>query len=167
VGFVRKLPHQLVEAFRSTLEEVLEATVLLHVVDASGTDAQRQIDAVNTVLKEIGAVDKPTIIALNKIDMVDEERLTTLRTKFPDAIFCSAAEGDGIDGVVAAIDRELARIKVEVTVDIPFDRGEFVARIHDEGDVIEESYSPDGTRLVARVSRDLMSELESFLSPAP
>jgi GTP-binding protein HflX len=165
VGFVRKLPHQLVEAFRSTLEEVLEATVLLHVVDATGTEPQRQIDAVNTVLKEIGAVDKPTIIALNKIDLLDDDTLTTLRSRFPEAIFCSAAKGDGIDAVIAAIDRELARIKVEITVEIPFDRGELVARIHAGGDVIEETYSPEGTRVVARVSRDLMTELEAFLAP--
>ena len=164
VGFVRKLPHQLVEAFKSTLEEVLEASVLLHVVDASGSEPQRQIDAVNTVLKDIGAVDKPTIIVLNKIDLIDEEPLTNLRAKFPDAILCSAATGGGIDGVLAAIDRELARIKVEVTVDIPFDRGELVARIHEDGDVIEETYSPEGTRLVARISRDLMTELEGFLA---
>ena len=164
VGFVRKLPHQLVEAFKSTLEEVLEASVLLHVVDASGSEPQRQIDAVNTVLKDIGAVDKPTIIVLNKIDLVDEQTLTNLRARFPDAILCSAATGAGIDAVLAGIDRELARIKVEVTVDIPFDRGELVARIHEDGDVIEETYSSEGTRLVARVSRDLMPELETFLS---
>ena len=167
VGFVRKLPHQLVEAFRSTLEEVLEASVLLHVVDAGGSEPQRQIDAVNTVLKEIGAVDKPTIIVLNKIDRIDEETLTALRSRFPNAIFCSAIKGDGIDAVIAAIDRELARIKVEIAVDIPFDRGELVARIHEEGDVIEETYSGEGTHLVARVNRELMPELEDFLSPVP
>ena len=83
--------------------------MLLHVVDASGTEPQRQIDAVNTVLKDIGAVEKPTIIVLNKIDLVDEETLTNLRARFPDAILCSAATGSGIDGVLAAIDRELAR----------------------------------------------------------
>ena len=167
VGFVRKLPHQLVEAFRSTLEEVHEATVLLHVVDASGVEPQRQIDAVHTVLKEIEAADKPTIIALNKTDRVEPDTLEILRGRFPDAIFCSAVKGDGIDAVVAAIDRELARIKVEVTVNIPFDRGELVAHIHEEGDVIEESYSPDGTHMVARVARHLLPELQDFLAPAP
>jgi GTP-binding protein HflX len=167
VGFVRKLPHQLVEAFRSTLEEVLEATVLLHVVDAGTSSPQRQIDAVNVVLNEIGAVDKPTIIVLNKIDLVDSERVQELRSRFPDAILCSAATGDGIDAVVAAIERELARVKVEVTLEIPFDRGELVARIHDEGEVIEESYSSEGTRLVARVNRELLPDLETFLSPVP
>jgi GTPase len=165
VGFVRKLPHQLVEAFRSTLEEVLEATVLLHVVDGHASEPQRQIDAVNTVLKDIGAVEKPTIIVMNKSDLIPAERLSDLRAKFPDAVFCSAFEGEGIDAVVAAIDRELARVKVEVTLEIPFDRGELVARVHQEGDVIEESYSSDGTRLVARVNRELMSELEKFLAP--
>ena len=167
VGFVRKLPHQLVEAFRSTLEEVLEATLLLHVVDASGTDPHRQIDAVNAVLKDIGAVDKPTIIAMNKLDKLDADDITVLRAKFPDAVFCSAAKGEGIDAVIAGIERELARVKVEVTLDIPFDHGEVVARIHEEGDVIEESYSSEGTRLVARVNREVLAELEPYLSPLP
>lgn len=163
VGFIRKLPHQLIEAFRSTLEEVGEATVLLHVVDAS-MDPDRQIHAVNSVLSEIGVVGKPAVLALNKVDVLSDEQRDTLRRRHPDAAFCSAARGDGIDGLLERLDQELAKLKVEVALDIPFDRGEIVARVYERGDVIEESYTPSGTHLIARVPSEWLPDLSSFLS---
>jgi GTP-binding protein HflX len=164
VGFVRKLPHQLVEAFRSTLEEVGEATILLHVVDAGG-DATRQIQAVNKVLGDIGVVGKPTILALNKSDTLEPAKLEEMRRRFPEAVFCSAIEGEGIDEVLTRIEGELTKLKVEVELSIPFDRGEVVARIHEEGDVLEEAYDEKGTHIVARIPRESLEELDRYLTP--
>jgi GTPase len=162
VGFVRKLPHQLVEAFRSTLEEVGEAALLLHVVDAS-RDPDRQIEAVNQVLAEIGFADKPSLLALNKIDLLSEPAIDKLRARFPDAILCSARSGRGMDDLLVRIELELSRLKVMVTLEVPFDRGEVVARVHSAGDVIEETYSEDGTHLVARIERDSLPDFRPFL----
>jgi len=163
VGFVRKLPHQLVEAFRSTLEEVGEATLLLHVVDASG-DTDRQIQAVNAVLNDIGVVSKPSVVALNKTDLVAPEELDALRRRYPEAVFCSAAEGDGIQALLQTLEDELRKLKVEVELAIPFQRGDLVARVHEEGEVLEETYTDAGTRLVARVNAESLGELNAFLA---
>ena len=163
VGFVKKLPHQLVEAFNSTLEEVGEASLLLHVIDA-GRDPERQIAAVEGVLKDIGVTDRPTVLALNKIDMLSEVELDKLRGRFPDAVPCSAVTGVGIDDLLERLSQELSRLKVEVTVDIPFDKGAFIARLHDEGEVIDEAYSEFGTRIVARVPAELLDELSPYLA---
>jgi GTP-binding protein HflX len=162
VGFVRKLPHELVEAFRSTLEEVTKATMLLHVVDAS-RDAERQIAAVDAVLREIGAGDKPTLVAMNKADLMTDVEIDKLRGRYPNAVFCSAHLREGMDDLVDAIVAQLARLKVEVRLEVPFDRGDLVARIHEEGDVLEESYSERGTQLLARLDRALLPEVTAFL----
>lgn len=166
VGFVRKLPHQLVEAFRSTLEEVGEATILLHVVDAS-REVPRQITAVETVLADIGVVDKPTVLVLNKSDLLEEVEVDKLRGRYPEAHFCSANDGEGIDELLERLDAELSRLKVEVELNIPFDRGDLVARAHEEGDVLEETYTEAGTHLVARLDREGLTEFNSFLVPGP
>ncbi len=163
VGFVRKLPHELVEAFRSTLEEVSEATVLLHVVDANG-DVERQVAAVETVLGEIGVADKPSVIALNKADLLHSERRDILRARHPDAVLCSAGRGDGLEELMSAVEARLSQLRVEVALAVPFDRGEVVARVHALGEVLEESYVSDGTRLVARVPRESLGELEPYLA---
>ena len=162
VGFVRKLPHQLVEAFRSTLEEVTEATLLLHVVDA-GRDPERQIDAVDSVLRDIGAAGKPSLLALNKTDLLTEDDVAALEKRFPDAVFVSAAEGAGIDRLVDRLGEELTRLQVQVTLDVPFERGDVVSHVHATGEVLQESYDENGTHLVARVRREALSELEEYL----
>jgi GTP-binding protein HflX len=162
VGFVRKLPHELVEAFRSTLEEVTKSSMLLHVVDGS-RDAERQIAAVDAVLREIGAGDKPTLLAMNKSDLMTEVEIDKLRGRYPDAVFCSAQTGESMDDLLDAIAAQLSRLKVEVRLEIPFDRGDVVARVHEEGDVLEESYSEKGTRLLARLDRSLLPEVTRFL----
>ncbi|HEX2234804.1 MAG TPA: GTPase HflX [Actinomycetota bacterium] len=167
VGFVRKLPHQLIEAFHSTLEEVGEAALLLHVVDAS-RDAERQLAAVGAVLHDIGVVGKPTVVVLNKIDQLSEPELDKLRGRYSEAVAVSASTGAGVDALRDRVAEELMRLEVEVTLEIPFDRGELVARVHREGEVIEESYTERGTRLVARMGRDSLPGLEGFLAgPAP
>lgn len=162
VGFVRKLPHQLVEAFRSTLEEVTEATLLLQVVDA-GRDPERQIDAVNAVLKDIGVAEKPMVVAMNKIDLVEEPYLDKLRGRWPDAVFCSAVTGEGMGDLVSRLAYELSRMKIEVTVEIPFSRGDLVARLHEEGEVLEEAYTDTGTRMSARLDASLLGDVRPFL----
>ncbi|MDQ4126064.1 MAG: GTPase HflX [Actinomycetota bacterium] len=163
VGFVRKLPHQLVEAFRSTLEEVREASMLLHVVDAS-RDPERQIAAVETVLREIDAAGKPTVLALNKSDLLTEPERDKIRGRFPDAVLCSAAKDEGMDELVTKLAHEVARLKVEVVLDLPFDRGDLAARVHAEGEVVEQSHTAAGTHLVARVNRGLLGDLGPFVT---
>jgi GTPase len=165
VGFVRKLPHQLVEAFRSTLEEVGEASLLLHVVDAT-RDPQRQIDAVTQVLKEIDMAESPTLLVMNKTDLLSEPDLEMLRTRFPDAVRCSAAAGEGIDELLERLSEELSKLRVEVILEIPFARGDLVARVHERGEVMEESYDESGTRLVARMPQELLEEFGSYLAEA-
>jgi len=163
VGFVRKLPHQLVEAFHSTLEEVGEASLLLHLVDAS-RDAERQIAAVRSVLREIGVTDKASVIALNKIDRLEEVEIDKLRGRYPEAVCISAVEGTGMDDLLARLSEELSRLRVEILAEVPFERGELVARVHREAEVLEESYTERGTRLRARVPRELLDDLGAFLS---
>jgi GTP-binding protein HflX len=165
VGFVRKLPHQLVEAFRSTLEEVGEASLLLHVVDAT-RDPQRQIDAVRQVLKEIDMAESATLLVMNKIDLLSEPEVEVLRARFADSAFCSAATGDGIEELLERLSEELSRLRVEVTLEIPFARGDLVARVHQQGEVVEETYDESGTRLVARMPQELLKEFGSFLAEA-
>jgi GTPase len=162
VGFVRKLPHQLVEAFRSTLEEVGEATLLLHVVDAT-RDPNRQIDAVRQVLKEIEVADTATLLVMNKVDLLSEPEVEVLRGRFPDAVFCSAGSGAGIAELLDRLSQELSRLKVEVTLEIPFARGDLVAQVHDRGEVLQETYDESGTRLVARMPQELLKEFSSYL----
>jgi GTP-binding protein HflX len=166
VGFVRKLPHDLVEAFRSTLEEVREATLLLHVVDAS-RDPERQIAAVDDVLKDIGVLAKPTLLVLNKTDLLSEPEIDKLRGRFPEAVLMSAGSGEGQDSLLDGISRQLSKLKVEVTLEIPFDRGELVARVHEEGEVLDEIYSEDGTRLIARLPRESLGDLQAFMTSPP
>jgi GTPase len=166
VGFVRKLPHQLVEAFHSTLEEVGEATILLHIVDGS-RDVERQIDAVNTVLTDLEVSERPTVIAINKVDLLSEVEVDKIRGRFPDAVFISAATKNNLDGLLERLVAELSQLKVEVEMEVPFARGEVVAQVHDEGQVIEETYSNDGTRLRARIPREMLAGVGSYLVTGP
>ena len=161
VGFVRKLPHQLVDAFHSTLEEVGEATLLLHVVDAR-RDWATQIDAVQAVLNEIDVGDKPSLLAFNKIDLLTDEELEQLRARHPDAVAVSAATGRGIEDLLDCIGRELTRVEVEVALEVPYARGDVLSRLHREADVVDESYAPDGTRVTARMQRELLDDFEGF-----
>lgn len=163
VGFVNKLPHQLVEAFRSTLEEVTEASLLLHMVDAS-RDPERQISAVNVVLNELGAVEKPALLALNKVDLLSEVERDKLEGRFPEAVLCSAETGEGLDNLLERLAGELSRLKIEVHLVIPFERGDLVARLHDEGEVLEESYREAGTQLVARIPPESLDDFTPFVT---
>jgi GTP-binding protein HflX len=162
VGFVRHLPHQLVEAFRSTLEEVAQADLILHVVDASDEDPEAQIKAVREVLADIDALGVPEQIVFNKIDAADHETELRLRSLVPDALFVSARTGAGIERLREVIEARLPRPDRSVTALIPYHRGDLVARIHTNGEVLSEDHTGDGTLISARVRSDLAAALEQF-----
>ena len=162
VGFVRHLPHDLVEAFRSTLEESVEADLLLHVVDGSDPDPFGQVAAVREVLADIGAGDVAEQLVINKIDLADEGMLQSLRTRFPGAVFASARTGEGLDEVRAVVEQRLPSPGAEVTALVPYARGDLIDRIHREGELLTIDHTADGTLVVARVHDDLAGELGSF-----
>jgi GTP-binding protein HflX len=164
VGFVRHLPTQLIEAFRSTLEEVGEADLILHVVDASDADPEAQIRAVREVLADIDALHVHERLVFNKIDAADAETLTRLRGLAPDAVFTSARTGEGLDGLRTCIDSLLPRPDVEVEVLLPYDRGDLVARIHERAEVLTTEHTAEGTRMRARVELDLASVLVPYVT---
>ncbi|MFB9902528.1 GTPase HflX [Allokutzneria oryzae] len=167
VGFVRHLPHQLVEAFRSTLEEVADSDLLVHVVDASDPLPERQVSAVREVFNEIIAEREtpmpPELLVVNKIDAADEVTLTRLRHLFPGAVFVSAHSGEGVQRLREVIAEELPRTDVELEVFVPYARGEVVARVHAEGVVLDERHTDDGTELRARVLPPLAGALDEFV----
>ena len=145
VGFVRKLPHQLVEAFRSTLEVVCQADLLIHVVDGSAPDAVAQIDAVRDVLGEIGAGDVPELVALNKADR--SSAAARLADEQPGSVLCSARTGAGLDQLVGAVGHRLRVADTVVELAVPFDRGDVLAAVHREGDVLSEEQGEGATRV--------------------
>ena len=167
VGFVKKLPTQLVEAFKSTLEETLRADLLLHVVDASHPEAEAQVLAVERVLAEIGADTMPVLLVLNKADAADPDDLRGLQRAFPDAAVVSARTGDGIDALCERITVRLPHARRTVEVVIPYDRGDLVAQAHREGEVLKEEHRPEGTYLVTSVRRETGSALAPFLDGDP
>ncbi len=155
VGFVRHLPHQLVDAFRSTLEEVTDADLLLHVVDASDADPASQLAAVREVLAEIGARDVPELIVFNKADAADPILLKGLQLAEPGSIAVSAKTGDGLPELLAEIERLLPRPSAELSVLLPYARGDLLARAHREGKVLSVEHTDAGTALVACVPPEL------------
>ena len=163
VGFVRHLPHDLVEAFRSTLEESVLADLLLHVVDGSDPDPEGQIRAVRTVLGEIGASDVAEQLVINKIDRADAAALTALRSQYPDAVFVSARSGAGLPELKERVEQRLPRPSVAVRALVPYDRGDLVNKIHQFGEFVSQEHTPDGTLLDVRVNPDLAAELAVFV----
>ncbi|GAA2604288.1 GTPase HflX [Dactylosporangium fulvum] len=166
VGFVRHLPHQLVEAFRSTLEEVAEADLVLHVVDGAHPDPEEQVRAVREVLAEVGADAVLELLVVNKVDAADEETQLRLKRLWPDAVFTSARTGVGIDDVRAAVEDRLPWPAIELTAVVPYDRGDLVARVHAIGEVLETAHLAEGTRIRARVTEALAAELAPFAMSA-
>jgi len=159
VGFFRHLPHQLVEAFRSTLEEVAQADLILHVVDGSDADPQAQLSAVREVLAEIGAADVPEIVVINKADIADPVEVKGLQAKERECVVASARTGAGMEDLLAAVDGRLPRRDQEVRVLVPYGRGDLVARAHQEGEVLAVRHAAEGTELTARVPPGLAAEL--------
>jgi len=162
VGFVRQLPHQLVEAFRSTLEEVGESDLLLHVVDGSHPDPEGQISAVRGVLAEVGGDQLKEIIVVNKADAADPEVLDRLERNEKHCVVVSARTGQGLDKLQVLIAEELPRPDIPVTVLLPYDRGDLVNRLHQEAEVLSSEHTGTGTLVKARVHADLAGELAAF-----
>ncbi|EYT50189.1 GTPase HflX [Brachybacterium muris] len=159
VGFVRHLPTQLVEAFRSTLEEVGGADLLLHVVDAAHPDPEGQIRAVRTVLGELEGFDVPEIVVLNKADIAEPETIARIRSLVEHSAVISARTGEGIEELREQIAEHLPRPAVEVDVVVPYSRGDLISRVHTTGEVISEGHLMEGTHLKARVDEALAAEL--------
>ncbi|NQW72686.1 MAG: GTPase HflX [Actinobacteria bacterium] len=159
VGFVRHLPHQLIEAFRSTLEEVKDADLILHIVDGSDDAPEEQMAAVREVLNEIGAGGVPELVVINKCDIADPDRVTTLLRREPHAVVISAMTGEGIDELLLAIEADLPHLMEEIDILLPYSRGDLLSRVHSQGDVIAIEHEEGGTRLKARVPRALAGEL--------
>ena len=165
VGFVRRLPHHLVEAFRSTLSETSEADLLVHLVDGTDEDPAGQIDAVTEVLKEIGAASVPQLLVINKTDALDESAIKRLHNLWPEAVLISAREGLGLDSLLEAIAEELARGLVTLSLTVPYERGDVVAAAHRLGEVIEEKHDEDGTILDVRLPERATGQFAEFVRP--
>jgi len=163
VGFVRHLPHQLIEAFKSTLEEVAAADLIVHVVDGSDPDPRGQIRAVRQVIKDVGGGDIPEIIAINKVDLAAPEVLMQLLREETNSFAFSARTGFGLETLVKAIETSLPRPRVEITAMIPFNRGELVSAIHERGEVLSETYSEDGTKIHAMVDAHIAKRIEEMI----
>jgi GTP-binding protein HflX len=164
VGFVRHLPHQLVDAFKSTLEEVTGADLIVHVVDGSHPDPFEQIRAVRQVISEIGGSEIPEIIAINKADVAKPEVIMALLRQEQNAFAFSAKTGFGVENLLRAIENSLPHPNIEIDAVIPYTRGDLVNEIHERGEVLEEEYRPDGTYLRALVDDRLAKRVAGVIN---
>jgi GTP-binding protein HflX len=162
VGFVRHLPHQLVEAFRSTLEEVADSDLILHVVDGSHPDPEGQISAVREVFAEIGADRVPELVVINKADLADPMVIARLRQREPHAVVVSARTGEGITDALAVIEDELPRPDVEFSALLPYERGDLINRLHQHGEIASMEHTAEGTLVSGRANEDLAGELAAY-----
>jgi GTP-binding protein HflX len=162
VGFVRRLPHELVEAFRSTLEEVTEADLLLHVVDANEIDADARIAAVDDVLREIGAGELPRLLVWNKSDLADPDLLKARVAEVRGSVAVSAVTGAGVPDVLAAIGDGLRALERIVEFVVPYERGDVLAALHRDGEVLVEVHADTGTRVRARVPETAIGRFADF-----
>ncbi|WP_030762325.1 GTPase HflX [Streptomyces griseus] len=166
VGFVRHLPHHLVEAFRSTMEEVADADLILHVVDGSHPVPEEQLAAVREVFRDVGAVNVPEIVIINKADAADPLVLQRLLRVEKHSMAVSARSGEGIEELLALIDRELPRPEVEIELLVPYTQGGLVSRVHAEGEMLSEEHTPEGTLVKARVHEELAAVLAPYVPAA-
>jgi GTPase len=162
VGFVRKLPHDLVEAFKSTLEEVARGDLVLHVADATAIDLEGQMTAVREVLGEIGAAAIPEVLALNRWDLLDEVQRARILRRHPDGAPVSALTGEGTEALLERVAETLPRPPVEVSLLVPFDRPDVVPRLYRTGVVMDTNEGPDGTHVVALVPESELAALAEF-----
>ncbi|TFC25901.1 GTPase HflX [Cryobacterium sp. TMT2-18-3] len=165
VGFVRNLPHQLVEAFRSTLEEVADANVIVHVVDGSHPDPASQLATVREVIAEVGAREIPEVVVFNKSDLISDDDGLVLRGLWPKGIFVSARTGEGIEELLATISDLLPRPSIRLELLVPYERGDLIAVLHDQGTVLSTVYAETGTRVTALVTDEIRSLFEPFAVP--
>ena len=166
VGFVRKLPHQLVEAFRSTLEVVSESDLLVHVVDSSSPDPESQIDAVRSALSEIGAAEVTELLAFNKADIAAEQA-ARLVDRHPGSVAISASNGVGIDELLVAVGDRLRALAAVVEIEVPYGRGDVLAAAHREGEVLSEVFNDDSVRVRVRVDQAGAARFREFLVDIP
>ncbi|MBA3781752.1 MAG: GTPase HflX [Nocardioides sp.] len=162
VGFVRHLPHQLIEAFRSTLEEVGDSDLILHVVDGSHPDPEGQLAAVREVLAEIKADRVPELVVINKADAADPMVIARLRQREPHSVVVSARTGAGIADALAVIESELPRPDVAFAALLPYERGDLLNRIHQQGEIATLEHTADGTHVTGRANDDLAGELAAY-----
>lgn len=162
VGFIQKLPHGLVEAFKSTLSEVLGADLILKVIDVSDEDRHRHEEAVDRVLDEIGAGERPSLTVYNKIDLLDPEEVGLLRVRMPRAVFFSARTGDGLDLLLDRLSAEAAANDRLISADVPYREGGMLKLVHEQGQLISEEYLADRVRIVAKVPARIAGRLERF-----
>jgi len=164
VGFIKKLPHGLVESFKATLEEVVQADLLLHVVDASHPQADEQIAAVNSVLHELGAGDKPTMMVLNKVDQLNGDNpLGRLQELYPNSVAISARTGQGVEELLAAISTQIRPERELVKLNIPHEAAAVIARLHQVGQVLERRYLAKTARFQARIPPQHHAEFAAFM----
>ncbi|MDQ4006266.1 MAG: GTPase HflX, partial [Actinomycetota bacterium] len=162
VGFVRKLPHDLVEAFRSTLEEVALSSLVVHVADAAAPDVEEQVEAVRGVLADIGAGGVPEVLVLNKIDLLTEVARDRILHRFSDGVPVSALDGDGLEALLARIEERPPSAPVEVELLVPYGRQDVVARLHREAEVLGTDSLDEGTRVRARLTEAQLSWAGEF-----
>jgi GTP-binding protein HflX len=162
VGFVRRLPHGLVEAFQSTLAEAAEADLLIHLVDGTDEDLPGQIAAVGEVLLEIDASSIPELLVINKADALDETQLNRISNLYPEAVLISALRATGLDDLTVAVSEAIARQMVTLALEIPYERGDLVAAAHRLGEVIEEKHDDNGTILDVRVPVPAVEQFVEF-----
>lgn len=163
VGFIQKLPTNLVEAFKSTLAEVVAADLILHVVDASDPNADREIEAVNNVLKEIGAHDKRSVLVYNKVDLLSDEQRKELEVTHPEAVCISALEGRGLRGLLYRVAQEASDGDTTCTVLVPYDKGMLMRMVHERTQVISERYEEGGLLATVRVSERMAMTLQPYI----
>ena len=162
VGFVRHLPHQLVEAFRSTLEEVADADLIVHVVDGSHPDPEGQLSAVREVFAEIGASQVPELVVINKADIADPLVVQRLQRAEPHSVAVSAKTGEGIEAAIAAVEADLPRPGVAFHVLLPYERGDLVNQVHQHGEIDALEHTAEGTEITGRANADLAGELAAY-----
>jgi len=164
VGFIRKLPHDLVEAFKATLEEVVQADLLLHVVDASHPLAEEHIEAVNAVLREIGAEGRPTLMVLNKVDLLPPgDAMARFLERHPHAAIISAKTGQGIPELMAELGTALRPIREFLELAIPHERSDVIARLHEVGQVVARDYEGELARFKVRIPPHFHHEFQKFV----
>ena len=162
VGFIQKLPHSLVEAFKSTLSEVRDADLILKVVDISDDDHARQLDAVDRVLREVEAGERPSVTVFNKVDLLDPLELESLERRIPDVVFFSARTGYGLAALLERVALEASASDELISCEIPYREGALVAAIRKQGSVLSESYLDDVLSMVCRVPGRIASALEPY-----
>lgn len=163
VGFVRNLPHRLVDAFKATLEEVVVANFLLHVVDASSPDAEAHVATTMRVLEELGADKHPRLMIFNKVDRVgDPVRLAGLRQQFPDAVFASVKSGEGIDHIIERMEAWVAELGKPCALRIPYDRQDLLSPLHEAGAVTSLAYEDDAIYVQAQLPARWIAPYQAF-----